>query len=182
MNRTTLRKVIYRWRVRTALFAFIAVLIPARPTWLSVAIGAAVGIIGLAIRGWAAGHIRKEKVLAVTGPYRYTRNPLYFGSLILGLGLVGCARTWWSAGIFVLYFVIFYIPVMAEERYRLRLMFPEAYREYERRVPLFFPTFRGAAATEIRKWDAGLFRKNKEYRAWIGTAIVWVLFLLRGLI
>ena len=182
MKYKSFQKNVYRWRVRSALFAFVAVLVLARPTWTSVAIGASIGLAGLAVRGWAAGHIRKDKALAVTGPYRFTRNPLYLGSFILGLGLVGGARTWWGAGIFALYFVVFYVPVITEERDRLRNLFPDAYPEYERRVPIFFPTFRGAPPSEIRKWDAGLFRRNKEYRAWIGTGIVWGLFILRGMI
>ncbi len=182
MQSKSLRKTIYRWRVRSALFAFVAVLVLARPTWISIAAGASVGLLGLAVRGWAAGHIRKDKALAVTGPYRFTRNPLYLGSLILGLGLVCGARTWWGAGVFALYFVVFYVPVIAEERDRLRSLFPDAYPEYERRVPIFFPTLRRAAASEDRKWEAGLFRRNKEYRAWIGTAIVWGLYILRGMI
>ena len=164
------------------MFAFVAVLGLARPTWISIAVGASVGLVGLAVRGWAAGHIRKDKALAVTGPYRFTRNPLYLGSFVLGLGLVCGARSWWAAGIFALYFVVFYVPVIAEERDRLRNLFPDTYPEYERRVPIFFPTFRGATASEDRKWDAGLFRRNKESRAWIGTAIIWSLFILRGMI
>ena len=177
-----MKKIANRWRVRSALFTLVAVLIIADPSGLSIAGGAAVGVVGLAIRGWAAGHIRKDKRLAVTGPYRFTRNPLYLGSFILGLGLVWGARSWWGAGIFGLYFIAFYIPVMAEERDRLRSLFPEAYPEYERRVPLFFPSPRPAPATEPRKWNPALFRRNKELRAWIGTAIVWVLFIVRMLL
>jgi len=179
-NEKTVRKALYRWRVRAALFAFVAVLVFARPTPMSVAVGVPVGVAGLLLRGWAAGHIRKDKTLAVTGPYRFTRNPLYLGSFILGLGLAWGARSWWGAGIFILYFAAFYIPVMAEERDRMRVLFPGPYAEYERRVPPFFPAFRGAAASESRKWDAALFRRNREVRAWVGTAVAWALFLIRG--
>jgi len=178
----SLRQILYRWRVRSGLFTFVAVLVIAAPTWISIAGGAAVGLAGLLIRGWAAGHIRKDRRLAVTGPYRLTRNPLYLGSFVLGAGLVWGARSFWGAGIFVLYFLVFYLPVMAEERDRLRALFPDAYAEYERRVPMFFPTFNPAPATEPRKWNPALFRRNKEYRAWLGTAIVWGLFTLRMMI
>jgi protein-S-isoprenylcysteine O-methyltransferase Ste14 len=182
MNKNSFQNFAYRGRVRFALYALIVVLVLARPTFLSVAVGAAIGLVGLAIRSWAAGHIRKEKALAVTGPYRYTRNPLYLGSFILGLGLVVGARTWWGTGVFALYFLVFYLPVMAEERDRLRNLFPQAEPAYERRVPMFFPMLRPAPATEPRKWDSALFLRNREYRAWIGTVIVWALFLLRRLI
>lgn len=182
MNRQKARAFFYRNRVRFALFALIIVLIIARPAWMSIVVGAGIGVIGLAVRAWAAGHIRKDKALAVTGPYRYTRNPLYLGSLILGIGLVVGARSWWAAAVFTAYFLAFYIPVIIEERNRLRDLFPGQATEYERRVPAFFPALRPAPATDSRKWDASLFSKNKEVRAWIGTAIVWILFILRGMI
>jgi len=182
MNKQKARIFFYRNRVRFALFALIIVLIIARPTWLSIAVGAVVSLIGLAVRAWAAGHIRKDKALAVTGPYRFTRNPLYLGSLILGIGLVVGARSWWGAAVFAAYFLAFYIPVMIEERNRLRVLFPGPETEYERHVPAFFPTLRPAPATDSRKWDAAFFSKNKEYRAWIGTAVVWILFIVRGMI
>ncbi len=179
MNKMSWKKAANRWRVRSALVVLVAVLVVADPTWMSMAGGAAVGLIGLAFRAWSAGHIRKDKRLAVTGPYRFTRNPLYLGSFILGLGLVWCARTWWGTGIFALYFSLFYFPVMAEERDRLRTLFPDDYPEYERRVPLFLPSPRPAPATEPRRWDRSLFRRNRETRAWIGTMIVWGLLIAR---
>ncbi|MBN1939487.1 MAG: isoprenylcysteine carboxylmethyltransferase family protein [Candidatus Aminicenantes bacterium] len=168
-----------RWRVRSALVVLVAVLALAAPTWISVGGGAAVAAAGLGIRFWAAGHIRKDKRLAVSGPYRFTRNPLYLGSFILGLGLVWCGRTWWGAGIFAAYFALFYVPVMAEERDRLRKLFPQDYPAYERNVPLFLPWRKPAPPTEPRNWDPAVFRRNREYRAWVGTIVVWGLFIAR---
>jgi protein-S-isoprenylcysteine O-methyltransferase Ste14 len=180
VNKTELKDIIYRWRVRSAVAVLILVLALARPTPTSVALGVAVSLLGLSIRAWAAGHIRKEKELAVTGPYRYTRNPLYLGSFILGLGLVLGSWSFWCLGGYLLYFVAFYPVVIIEERDRMRRLFSEAYAVYEHRVPIFWPFRPGAAATDDRTWDKDLFRKNREIRAWIGTALVWVLVVLRG--
>jgi protein-S-isoprenylcysteine O-methyltransferase Ste14 len=179
VNKTVLKDLIYRWRVRSALAVLILVLALARPTPASVILGVAVSLLGLSIRAWAAGHIRKEKELAVTGPYRSTRNPLYLGSFILGLGLVLGARSFWSLGGYTLYFIMFYPVVIIEERDRMRRLFAEAYAVYERRVPIFLPFRPGIAATDARTWDKELFRKNREIRAWIGTALAWILLLLR---
>jgi protein-S-isoprenylcysteine O-methyltransferase Ste14 len=170
---------IYRWRVRSAVAVLILVLALARPTPTSVVLGVVVSLTGLSIRSWAAGHIRKEKELAVTGPYRYTRNPLYLGSFILGLGLALGSWSFGGLGGYLLYFVAFYPVVIFEERDRMRRLFAEAYAAYERRVPIFWPFRPGASATDARTWDKDLFRKNREIRAWIGTALVWVLLLLR---
>jgi protein-S-isoprenylcysteine O-methyltransferase Ste14 len=179
VNKTELKNIIYRWRVRSAVAVLILVLALARPTPTSVVLGIVISLIGLSIRSWAAGHIRKEKELAVTGPYRYTRNPLYLGSFILGLGLVLGSWSFGGLGGYLLYFVAFYPVVIFEERDRMRRLFAEAYAAYERRVPIFLPFRPGAAATDARTWDKDLFRKNREVRAWIGTALVWVLLLLR---
>src|SRR5712691_5128752 len=74
-----------RWRVRLGYPLAVAVLLFARPTLSSILLGALVGLIGLGLRAYAASYLRKQEVLTVTGPYAYTRNPLYLGSAILDL-------------------------------------------------------------------------------------------------
>src|SRR5688500_4711184 len=94
------KRLLQRLRVPLG-FLFAAVFfIFARPTALSLAIGGAVAVVGLGVRAWASGHIRKASVLAVTGPYAHTRNPLYLGTLVLGLGFSIAAGVWWLAVIF----------------------------------------------------------------------------------
>src|SRR5258708_28906563 len=75
-----------RWRVPLgfACAALFFLLAQSRPATLIV--GGLVALPGLALRAWATGHLRKNDALATTGPYAYTRNPLYLGSLIIGLG------------------------------------------------------------------------------------------------
>ena len=67
----------------------------ARPSWPSLAFGAVLIIPGLAIRALASGHVRKNEALAMSGPYAYSRNPLYLGSLLIGIGFALAARSWW---------------------------------------------------------------------------------------
>ena len=179
MDKASVRNLIFRLRIRVAPFVLAAVLILADPSWGSIAIGAVICFLGLFIRAWAAGHIRKEKELAVAGPYRFTRNPLYLGSFILGLGLAVGTRSYWGLGIFLFYFLAFYPVVIIEERDRMRRLFAAAYVDYERRVPVFIPTLRGSKANDPRPWDPALFKRNKEIRAWIGTGLVWILVMIR---
>src|SRR5947209_15369662 len=75
-----------RWRVPLGFACAGLFLLLAKPMPLTLAAGGAVALAGLALRAWASGHIRKNARLAVSGPYAYTRNPLYLGSLVLGLG------------------------------------------------------------------------------------------------
>src|SRR6202795_4585930 len=109
-----------RWRVRLGYPLAIAVLYFSRPTPLSILLGALTGVIGLWVRAYAAGYLHKQEVLTVSGPYAYTRNPLYLGSAILALGTGIATRSWISALILGVYFTVFYSVVMRREEDELR--------------------------------------------------------------
>ncbi len=175
MAESRLLKLIYRWRVRTAFLAFLVTLLLAKPTFISIPVGAGISLIGLAIRAWASGHLKKEKELAVSGPYRFTRNPLYLGNLILGISLSVGSHSWWVFGIFAVYFLMFYPAIIHTEHERLKRLFPGQYDQYRRFVPLFFPFRRPRLQDSPLPFRWALFRKNKEYRALIGAAAFWLL-------
>src|SRR5216684_8604015 len=118
-----------RWRVRLGYPLAIAVLALSWPTPRSILLGALVGVAGLCLRAYAAGFLHKQEVLTVTGPYAYTRNPLYLGSAILALGAGTATRSWISALIIVIYFAIFYSVVMRREEKELSLRHGAAFAE-----------------------------------------------------
>src|SRR5207253_703315 len=95
------------------------------PTASSLALGVPVSILGLALRAWAAGCLAKNQQLATGGPYAYTRNPLYIGTLLVALGLTIAARNPYLAVLFALVFVLVYLPVIQLEEQHLRRLFPE---------------------------------------------------------
>src|SRR4030081_1397105 len=97
-----------QWRVRLGYPLAISLLFFARPQSRRILCGDLVGLIGLALRAWAAGYLHKQEVLTVTGPYAYTRNPLYLGSAVLALGAGIATRSWISAVILIFYFTVFY--------------------------------------------------------------------------
>jgi protein-S-isoprenylcysteine O-methyltransferase Ste14 len=173
-------------RIRVPLGFLFAVLYfwLARPTWLSMALGAIVVVPGLLIRALASGHVRKNESLATSGPYAYTRNPLYLGSLLMGLGFAVAARSWWVGIVLVVMFVAIYLPVIRDEEAFLRQKFPE-FEEYARRVPRMLPRFapHSDAADEAAgrfSWD--LYLKHREYNALLGaTAMMVALIVKMGL-
>jgi protein-S-isoprenylcysteine O-methyltransferase Ste14 len=128
-----------RWRVRLGYILAVFVLWFARPTPECVAIGAAIGLIGLWLRAYAAGYLHKQEKLTVTGPYAYTRNPLYLGSAILALGVGVATRSWISAAILLLYFAVVYSVVMRREEGELLGHHGAAFQAYATTVPLFLP-------------------------------------------
>ena len=104
-----------RWRVRLGYPLAVAVLFFARPQPRSILYGALVGLVGLALRAWAAGYLHKQEVLTVTGPYAYTRNPLYLGSMLIAFGFALASRSIWIAVLLAALFAMIYIPVIQSE-------------------------------------------------------------------
>jgi hypothetical protein len=169
-----------RWRVRLGYPLAIVVLALARPSPRSILYGALLGCVGLFVRAMAAGHLRKQEVLTMTGPYAYTRNPLYFGSSILTLGAAVAANSWISAVILLGYFGLFYSIVMRREERELRFHHGAAFDEYVCAVPLFLPRFSPAtlADTHSLGFSLGQYKKNREYRAAIGFLLLLALLVL----
>src|SRR5262249_12879414 len=137
----TLRMLQFAQRIRVPAGFLLAplLLIAARPNHVSVTVGCVIAVAGLGIRAWASGCLKKNEELATNGPYAYTRNPLYLGTLLLGLGVSVCTGSWWFASIFAVFYLLVYIPVMVAESETLRELFPDQYPAYSRRVPLLVP-------------------------------------------
>jgi protein-S-isoprenylcysteine O-methyltransferase Ste14 len=151
----------------------------ARPTWSSLALGAALVVPGLLIRALASGHVRKNEALATSGPYAYTRNPLYLGSLLMGVGFAIAARSWWVGIVLVVMFFAIYVPVIRDEEAFLREKFPE-FEEYARLVPRLIPRLvrRSKSGDEASAGFSGdLYLKHREYNALLGA-----LAMMAGLI
>src|SRR5262245_28275520 len=114
---------IQRWRVPLGFLCAGVFLFFARPTPTALAAGALVSVLGLAVLAWAASHIWKNAQHATSGPYAFTRNPLYFGSFLLGLGFTIASGRWWLALMFALLFIGIYLPVMSVEAGMLGQLF-----------------------------------------------------------
>lgn len=143
----------------------------ARPSWRSMLVGAIVVVPGLLVRALASGHVRKNEALATSGPYAYTRNPLYLGSLVMGVGFCIAARNVWVGVVLVVMFVAIYLPVIRGEENFLRAKFPE-FEEYARVVPRILPRVTPYSGDET-KAPAGfsfeLYLKHREYNALLGA-------------
>ncbi|QQS31755.1 MAG: isoprenylcysteine carboxylmethyltransferase family protein [Acidobacteriota bacterium] len=158
-------------RIRVPLgFAFAAVFLYfAKPTAMTLVIGSAVAVVGLAIRAWASGHIRKAKVLAVSGPYAFTRNPLYVGSLLMGVGFTVAAGVWWLTLLFAVLFIGIYLPVMRVEAEDMLRIFGAEYEEYADNVPMLIPRPSPWKSSDVG-FDFQLYLQYREYRAALGVA------------
>ncbi len=148
------------------------------PTWQSLAVGGAVAGFGATIRLWAAGYIEKGKSLATEGPYAMTRNPLYFGSLIMTLGILIAGRAYWLLLPIGLIYLALYLPAMKREEEELVQGYGDSFLEYSRRVPRFFPRLHSAAAPSTSfLWSR--VRRNREHRHLMVLLIAGVLLIIR---
>jgi protein-S-isoprenylcysteine O-methyltransferase Ste14 len=155
----------------------------ARPQWNWLLCGVGIAILGLLLRGYAAGHLRKHRQLAISGPYAFTRNPLYLGSVLLAAGFSVASYSWISTLLLATYLAIFYPIVIHREQAELKTLYGSAFVEYASQVPAFWPRFSPAMPSKERfSWP--LYRQNREYEAAIGLAvamaILWVLMMWRG--
>ncbi len=149
----------------------------AHPTARSLAAGSAIAFCGLALRALASGHVRKDCQLTTTGPYAYTRNPLYLGSLVVVAGFAVAAwNPWLAAGVLLLFFLL-YLPTIRNEEEYLRQTFP-AFAEYERRVPRFLPRLRAEKPAE-GGFSRELYLQHREYNAILGAALMLAALIVK---
>jgi protein-S-isoprenylcysteine O-methyltransferase Ste14 len=149
----------------------------ADPIPISLSAGALFIIPGLMIRALASGHVEKNQRLATTGPYAYTRNPLYLGSFIMATGFAFAARSWWFVVILVVMLVAIYLPVIRAEEAFLAQHFPD-FGEYARRVPRLLPTF---PSPKKQRWEFSwnLYKKHREYNATLGSVAIMAALVIK---
>jgi protein-S-isoprenylcysteine O-methyltransferase Ste14 len=179
-------------RIRVPLgFAFALFFIwRAHPNLRSLLLSIPIVIAGLALRAIASGNIKKNAELAVSGPYAFTRNPLYLGSLILALGFLIASRSWGATIFFLILFTVIYAPTILSEEAWLRSHFPE-FDAYSRTVPRLIPRLTPARLhTQISSaavagsdssptFSPALYARHREYNALLGAAAMYAVLILK---
>ncbi len=163
-----------RPRVVLARLLGFALLLVVRPTPGSVLLAAPLAFLGEGLRIWASGHIEKRRMLATGGPYAYTRNPLYLGTLVLIVAAVVAAASPWVALVAALYIAAFYPKVLREESRFLAEKFGDGYAAWAAEVPLFLPRLR-PAGPRVSSFSWSRVVANREWEAALivpGTAVL----------
>ncbi len=148
----------------------------AHPTLKSIIAGAIIAAVGLGLRAWASGHVSKAAEITQSGPYAYTRNPLYLGSIIIGIGFAVAARSAWIALGMLLLFLAVYIPVIRWEEAWLRAHL-DGFDEYAARVPRLLP--RATPAGQPGVFSRERYRKHREYNALIGAVAMLAALIIK---
>jgi protein-S-isoprenylcysteine O-methyltransferase Ste14 len=142
-------------------------------------VGLALTIPGILLRALASGHVRKNEALTTSGPYAYTRNPLYLGSLIIAIGFAVAARSWWIALAMVIFFFAIYLPVIRGEEAYLRSHFPE-FEKYATEVPRLLPRL-NSGSNEKGSFSWGLYKQHSEHNALLGALAITAVLVIKML-
>jgi len=163
------RPLLARWRVPLGFVTAIAVIIYSTPTWRTLWIGFAVAVAGEAIRVWAAGHLEKSREVTRSGPYRFTRHPLYLGSSFIAVGVMLAANSLVVAIAGTVYMVATIGAAILTEEAFLRQAFGDTYAKYER----------SQAEPMHRRFSIERAMRNREYRAVAGLVGGFALLALK---
>ena len=155
----------------------------ARPTMRLLAWSVLPVVAGLALRGYAAGYVKKNAELTRTGPYAHTRNPLYLGSMLIAFGFAVAAGRWWLGVLLLGLFLAVYWPVILSEEAFLRGAFPE-FDAYAEAVPRLLPRLSAArfgrgAADGAGRFSPERYRHHREYNAAMGALALYAALLVR---
>lgn len=152
---------IARRRVAAGFVVAAVAFVFARPSWLSIAVGAPIALAGEGLRIWAAGHLVKGREVTVSGPYRLLRHPLYAGSAVMGVGFVVAAASPLAAGVVLGYLAVMIAVAVRLEEATLRADFGEDHARY----------VAGRAAASTRRFSPRRALANREHQAVLGLAV-----------
>ncbi|MHB2007397.1 MAG: methyltransferase family protein [Acidobacteriaceae bacterium] len=172
------KKISRRIRVPLGFLSVIFYFWLARPSFRSLLLSLVLVVPGIFLRSYASGHVTKNVQLTTTGPYGYTRNPLYFGSILIAFGFAAAARSLWIAFMFLALFLIVYWPVILDEEEYLRVQFP-AYEAYATRVPRLIPRLGRPQPGADGKFSFELYRKHREYNSILGALCMYLVLVAR---
>lgn len=160
-----------RFRIRAPWLAVPLVALLSKPTVLLVGVGAVIAAVGLVIRGWAAGTIHKNQTLTTGGPYAFTRNPLYLGSFLMGVGIATATGSIWLFALFLIFFSWVYRGTIQKEARFLEQSYGDRFRSYAAEVPAFVPRITPFRPDEPHPTAFSMDRylRNREWEAAVGV-------------
>jgi protein-S-isoprenylcysteine O-methyltransferase Ste14 len=173
-----LTEILIKYRSFIGGLCLIAILWLATPDAWSIFGGFLLMMAGMFFRAWSSGHINKDKELATEGPYSLTRNPLYFGSLILGSGIAVASNNRITTIIFIVYYLAFFTFLIAIERKRMRKRFGQQYDAWAKEANLFFPKIKKIGKSNF---NIAYYMKNREYRVLYFSLFITAVLIIKFL-
>jgi protein-S-isoprenylcysteine O-methyltransferase Ste14 len=165
----TMLQFLARRRVALGFVTTLFTIVFAHPTWATWRGGLLVALAGEAVRVWASGHLEKSREVTRSGPYRWTRHPLYAGSALIALGVVIASRSVPVAVLALVYMTATLTAAIRTEEAFLRSAFGEAYDRYRE----------SGGEPMRRRFSLARARRNREYRAAAGLLAGFAILALK---
>ena len=181
--RTRWQTIARRIRVPLGFVVAAVFLVFAKPTAQTLAWSLPLVLAGLWLRGYAAGYVKKNAELTRTGPYAYTRNPLYLGSMSIAFGFAVAAGRWPLGVLLVALLLAIYLPTILSEEAFLRSAFP-GFDAYAKQVPRLLPRLTAAhfpdTVSSGGRFSRERYLHHREYNALMGATAIYVAFGFRA--
>ena len=165
-----------RYRSTIGILSLIVLLYYSEPVKISILVGFLFMLCGIFFRAWSSGYLNKDRELATDGPYALTRNPLYFGNFLLGLGIAIAGNTIYTYSIFLAYYTLFFPLLMVIEHHRLKKMFGKEYESWAANHNAFFPKLK---KVKNFGFNISFYMKNKEYRVIYFSLIIIAVLIVK---
>lgn len=127
----------------------------------------------ISARGYKGEKSQDGKILIKDGPYGLIRNPMYFGTLLIGTGITFIIFQLWTFLLFWVIFLLIYVPQIKKEEDVLSKRFAQEYRNYAKTVPKYLPNINDLL--DIRKY---IFLKL----SWIKKEVVSLVLVISAII
>jgi len=176
VNESPLSRFVVRKRTLFSLLVPLVFVVFAQPSLAGLVIGLVLAVLGQALRVWAAGCISKNRELACQGPFAFVRNPLYLGSLLIGVAYCFMSGLWWSFVVTAVFYYWFYYGTIYSEEEHLETVLGEDYRRYRSAVPRLVPRatpWRGCDGPRF-SWERVWY--NREYQSIVGVSLFTLAF------
>lgn len=171
-------EILIKYRALIGIITLVVVLVLAEPSARSIVSGFFFMMLGMFFRAWSSGYIDKDRELATEGPYSLTRNPLYFGNLLIGIGIAISSNQPVAALVSAVYYLFFFTFLIVIERKRMKKRFGARYEEWARKANIFFPKIK--KVTQFN-FNIALYMKNREYRVLFYSLFVIAVLVVKYL-
>ncbi|MBK1733781.1 hypothetical protein CKO15_00480 [Halorhodospira abdelmalekii] len=145
-----------RHKARQALGILLLIVIVVASTPFSIPLyllGALLALLGIAVRLWGAGHLKKDQELARDGPYAFVRHPLYVGNMLIIIGFLLCAQAWWLVPVAIAFALLYYPPAIRKEDAKLRRRFPAEWEAWGHSTYALIPKLQPQAPLNLQHWS-----------------------------
>jgi len=170
-----------RFRQFSGISFVILVSVAGEPKELLFFAGGLLVLLGIAVRLWSSGHIKKNKALATDGPYAYVRHPLYVGNITLGFGFALASGLWWSLALLIVILLAFYPHAIHQEDENLHRMFKKDWEQWRKKTWALIPRLTSYRSAQGGRWSfIQSLRQNGEPIIALFLTF-WLYFLSLGL-